>query len=134
MKTFTKLTALFLAIILSTGSVLSQDSKKLVGTWGGDATLQTQTMPNMLTMKITKKEDKLTGTMTDQYGTMTDAPLKEIKFKNDSLLFKIEIITPSGATFTLIFKMKITEDKMEGTLEIPEIQDTGTWTAARKEE
>ena len=134
MKTFTKLNIILLVVILSTGYVFSQDKKNLVGTWEGDATLESQTMPNTLTLTMEIKEDKLSGNISGQYEVLTNTPLKNIIYKNDSLLFKLEVETPSGGAFSLVFKLKVTNDKMEGTLDVPEIQDKGTWVATRKKE
>ena len=132
MKTFKKLSILLIAIILSTSCVFSQDKKKLVGIWEGDATLESQPAPNTLTLTMEIKEEKLSGYISDQFGIFADTPLEEINFKNDSLSFKLAVSSPSGGSLSLLFKMKVTSDEMKGTYVIPEIKDKGTWTAARK--
>jgi hypothetical protein len=132
MRTFTRLTVILLSIILSTNFVFSQDKKIIVGTWEGDATLQSQPQPNTLTLKMELKEEKLSGNISGQFGVLANTPLKEIKFENDSLSFKLEVAAPNGGIFTLVFSLIVKDDKMEGDLEVREFQDKGTWAATRK--
>ncbi|MFC1725295.1 hypothetical protein ACFL4T_06685 [candidate division KSB1 bacterium] len=134
MKTLVRTLLVLLSLILLTGTAFTQGKDKLIGTWEGEATLQSQPQPNTLTLKMEMIEEKLSGNISGQFGMLVNTPLNEIKFKNDSLSFKLELASPSGGTFTLVFKMEVKADEMEGELEVPELNDSGIWTAVKKKE
>ncbi len=70
--------------------------------------------------------------MTDQYGTMNQAPISEITLDQGTLSFSVSVAGPGGAQFNLKFKMKVSGDAMKGELEVPEMGAKGTWEAAKK--
>jgi len=121
------------ALLLFAGISLSaQKPADMVGTWSGLATLESESAPNELVLVLELKDGKLTGHMTDQFGTMSQAPVKEITLDQGTLNFSLSIAGPGGAQITVKFKMKVTGDAMKGELEIPEMSAKGTWEAAKK--
>ncbi|MFC1724472.1 hypothetical protein ACFL4T_02515 [candidate division KSB1 bacterium] len=126
-----RLTILLLSFTLMSGYSFSPEKIDITGTWEGESTLESQVNPNNLILKMVKEDNALKGNITDQYGVFNNTPLKEIKFKGDSLSFNLELAA-GGGTIKLIFRMKVKGDKMEGKLEIPSMGDRGTWAAVRK--
>ncbi len=118
---------LFAALTLS-----AQKPADLEGTWLGPATLEGMSEPNDFTLVLEIKDGKLEGRITDQYGTMNDSPIEEIKLEAGEFSFSVMGMGPGGQEIKLVLKMKIDGDTMKGTLEIPDMGMNGTWEAAKQ--
>jgi len=131
MKIKAKLTILLAAVMLAVISMSAQKPSDLVGTWVGEATVEGEADPNELTLVLELKDGKLSGKMTDQYGTMNETQVDEISLEQGVFSFSIQAELPGGA-LTIAFKMKVTGDSMEGELSIPDMGVTGKWEATRQ--
>jgi hypothetical protein len=122
---------IFSALILFTGlGLMAQKPAELVGTWGGEATLDIETEPNYLTLVLELKDGKLAGHMTGEYGTLDESPLSEITLEDGVFGFMVMASGPGGGEVAIKFKMKVSKDAMEGTLDIPDMGASGTWEAS----
>jgi len=74
---------IFLALILFAGmSITAQKPAELVGTWGGESTLDMEPEPNVLTLVLELKDGKLAGHMTGEFGVLYESPLIEVTLEN----------------------------------------------------
>ena len=103
----------------------------MVGTWTGTATLEGEAEPNDLTLVLELKEGVLTGHMSDQFDTMIETPIADAKLEKDVFTFSIDI-DAGGMTMTVTFEMKVEENTMKGTLEVPDMGASGTWEATKQ--
>jgi len=132
MKCAAKFAGMAALMLLTSLSLSAQKPADMVGTWSGLATLDVTSEPNELTLVLELKEGKLAGQITDQYGTMNQAPIKEITLDKGTLSFSASVAGPGGEQVTLKFKMKVSGEAMKGVLEVPEMGAKGTWEAAKK--
>jgi hypothetical protein len=90
--------------------------------------------PNELTLVMEQAEDALKGHMTGQYGTLTEAPLSDIKLEGAVFSFKVMAIGPSGDEIAITFKLDVDvkNGSMKGTLEIPDMGMSGAWEASKQ--
>lgn len=131
MKINTRL-ALFLALGLCVSiSLIAQKPADLVGTWIGIGTLEGMG-DNELTLVLELKEGKLAGHMTDQFESLSESPISEIKLEEGVFSFSVFAMGPEGQEFSCAFKMKVDGDSMEGELDIPAMGMSGTWEATRQ--
>lgn len=126
-----------LALILSLGLCLTinltaQKLTDMAGAWVGLATLEGMAEANELVLVLELKEGNLVGHMTDQYGTMSESPIDEIKLEDGVFSFSAVGMGPGGQELTLIFKMNVDGDSMDGTLEIADMGMNGTWEATKQ--
>jgi len=126
-----------LALILSLGlcltiSLTAQKPVDMIGTWVGLSTLEGMAEANELVLVLELKEGNLVGHMTDQYGTMSESPIDEIKLEDGVFSFSAVGMGPGGQELTLIFKMNVDGDSMDGTLEIADMGMNGTWEATKQ--
>lgn len=132
MKTKKKL-GLFLALgLFAALNLTAQKPTDMVGTWMGPATLEGMAESNDFILVLELKEGKLSGHMTDQYGTMNESPIEEIKLEEGVFSFTVKGTGPGGQGITLILKMNVDGDSMEGTLEIADMGMNGTWEAKKQ--
>ena len=127
-----KLCILTVLIFVSGLGLNAQKPAELAGTWGGDATLDMEAEANFLTLTLELKEGKLSGHMTGEYGTLDASPLSEIRLEDSVFSFKVMAAGPGGGEIGITFKMKVSGDSMEGTLEIPDMGASGTWEAKKQ--
>ena len=122
----------FILILLScfAAGLMAQKPADLVGTWLGEADFGLAE-PHELTLVLKLKEGKLSGHMTDQYGTMENAPIENIKLEEGVFSFSVQGKGPEGETITLFFKMNVEGSSMKGTLEIPDMGLSGSWEATK---
>ncbi len=113
-------------------NLTAQKPADVQGPWFGPATLEGMAEPNDFTMVLEMKEGKLTGHMTDQYSTMNETPIEEIKLEGGVFSFSVKAMGPGGQEITLVLKMNIEGDSMKGTLEIPEMGMNGAWEASKQ--
>ncbi len=126
-----------LALILALGlcltfNLMAQKPAEMAGTWTGLATLEGMAEANEMVLVLELKEGNLAGHMTDQYGTMSESPIDEIKLEGGVFSFSAMAMGPGGQEITLIFKMNVDGDSMEGTLEIADMGMNGTWEATKQ--
>ena len=127
----TRTIAVALAVLACLGlAANAQKPADLVGTWVGQATLENVDSPNTLTLVLEIKEGKLEGGMTDEYGTVNDK-ISEIVLEKDAFTFKVPVSGPQGARGTILFKMKVSEKTMKGTIEILEFGMNGAWESTK---
>jgi hypothetical protein len=123
-------------LILSLGLCLSinlaaQKPADMVGTWVGMATLEGMDEPDEFTLVLEIEGESLKGHLTDQYGTLDEAPLEEIKLEDGKFSFSVKGTAPDGQEFTMVLDMDVEGDSMKGTLEIPGF-GTGAWEATKQ--
>jgi hypothetical protein len=132
MKFKTRLTLLLALGLCLAVTLFSQKPADMQGTWAGLATLEGMADPNELVLVLELKEGKLSGHMTDQYGTMNESPIDEIKIEDGVFHFSVAGMGPGGQEITLAFKMDVDGDSMEGTFEIADMGMNGTWEATKQ--
>lgn len=132
MKTSTRFALIFALGLCVSVNLLAQKPSDMVGTWVGDATLEGMAEPNEFTLVLDLKEGELSGHMTDQYGSMSEAPISDTKLEEGIFSFSVIGIGPSGEELKLILKMNVDGDSMKGTLEIPDLGMNGSWEAAKQ--
>jgi hypothetical protein len=113
-------------------NLVAQKPEGLVGTWAGPATLEGMGGSNEFVLVMELKEGNLTGHLTDQFGTASETPIDKIKLENGVFSFSVVGRGPGGEEITLLLKMNIDGESMEGTLEIEEMGMTGTWEATKQ--
>ena len=126
-----------IALILILGMCVSlgwavQKQADMVGKWSGLATLEGMDDANELVLVLTMEEGALKGHMTDQYGTMTEAPISEVGLEEGVFSFSVKGFGPNNTEITLTFKMEVDGDSMTGTLEVPDLGMSGAWEASRQ--
>ena len=126
-----------LAIILAVGlcaafTLTAQKPADMVGTWVGLATLEGMDEPNEFTLVLEMKEGKFGGHLTDQYGTMSESPIEDIKLEDGTFSFSVKGMGPGGQEITLVLKMEVEGEYMKGTLEIPDFGMNGAWEATKQ--
>jgi hypothetical protein len=124
-------------LILALGLVAAlpltaQKPADMQGTWSGPATLEGMSDSNDFTLVLELKEGKLEGRISDQYNTLSDSPIDEIKLETEEFSFSVMGMGPGGQEIKLVLKMKIDGDSMKGTLEIPDMGMNGTWEATKQ--
>jgi hypothetical protein len=126
-----------LTLLLAVGlfvslGLLAQETKDMVGTWVGSATLEGMGDPNELTLVLELKDGELTGHMSDQFDTMTESPISDVELGEGTFKFSTYAIGPGGGNLTLIFTMKVDGDSMTGVLEVPDMGVNGEWEATKQ--
>lgn len=134
MKITTRLGFILALGLLATLSLAAQKPADLKGTWIGPATLEGMDDSNDFTLVLELKEGKLAGHMTDQYGTMNESSIDEIKLEEGVFSFSVKGMGPGGQEITLILKMNVEGDSMKGTLEIADMGMNGAWEATKQKE
>lgn len=132
MKFKTRLTLILTLGLCLILNLTAQKPADMAGTWVGLATLEGMAEPNEFTLVLELKEGKLAGHMTDQYGTMDEAPIDEIKLEEGVFSFSVVGMGPGGQEITLILKMSVDGDSMNGTLEIADMGMNGAWEATKQ--
>jgi hypothetical protein len=113
-------------------NLLAQKPADMEGTWSGLATLEGMAEPNELVLVLEQENGKLAGHMTDQYGTMNESPIDEIELADGMFHFSVKGMGPNAEEITILFKMQVDGDSMEGTLEIADMGWNGTWEATKQ--
>ena len=117
--------------VVVVGMSVAQKPPDLVGTWEGEATLEGEAEPNVLTLVLELKEGELQGHMTDQFDTMFEAPISETNLEDGTFSFSV-LLDAGGQSAEVLFTMKVDGDSMEGSLEIPDMGMPGTWEATKQ--
>jgi hypothetical protein len=111
---------------------MAQKPADMAGTWVGLATLEGMADPNEFTLVMEMKDGKLAGHMTDQYESMSESPIDEIKLESGVFSFSVLATGPGGEEIKLVLKMNVEGDSMKGTLEIPDMGMNGAWEATKQ--
>ena len=126
-------TILLLAVgLLLAFNLLAQKPGDMVGTWIGEATLESEAEPNELTLILEMKDGNLAGNITGQYGTLNEAELKDIELGDGIFKFTVSAIGPGGGELAIVFEMKVEGETMKGTLDIPDMGLVGEWEAVKQ--
>ncbi len=131
MKVKTLVFIVSLGICLSI-NLMAQKPSDLAGTWVGLATLEGVDGPNEFTLILKMEGEILKGNMTDQYGTMNEAPIEEIILADGKISFSVKGMAPGGQEFTMVVQMKVEGDSMKGMLEIQGFGMNGAWEATKQ--
>lgn len=118
---------LFVALPLA-----AQKPADMVGTWVGPATLEGMSSSNDFTLILEMQDGKLKGQISDQYGSLNDAPIEEITLEGKMFGFSVKAVGPQGQEAKMVLKMEIDGDSMKGTLEIPDMGMNGAWEATKQ--
>jgi len=105
MKTSARFALIFALGLCVSANLLAQKPSDMVGTWVGDATLEGMSEPNEFTLVLELKEGELSGHLTDQYGSMSEAPISEVKLEDGVFSFSVVAIGPNSQELKLILKM-----------------------------
>ena len=132
MKLKTRLALILVLGLCLTINLTAQKPADMEGTWTGMATLEGMDEPNELVLVLGLKEGNLEGHMSDQYGTMNEASIDEINLEDGMFSFSVKGMGPGGQEITMLLKMNVDGDSMEGILEIPDMGMNGTWEATKQ--
>jgi hypothetical protein len=127
----TKWTLILALMVVTSFSLSAQKPADLVGTWKGEATLEGEADPNVLTLVLELKDGQLSGHMTDQYDSMAETPIDEVHLEDGTFVFSVNAVDGSQQ-FSLKFTMKVEGDSMKGKFEIPDMGMSGTWEATKQ--
>ena len=131
MKIKAKLMMLLAVAMLTAISMSAQKPSDLAGTWVGTATLEGVPQPNELTLVLELEDGKLAGKMTGEHGSLNETSIDEISLEKGVFSFSVQAEFPDGP-IKLVFKMKVTDNSMEGELTVPDMGMTGKWEATRQ--
>ena len=132
MKFKTRLTLILALGLCLTLNLTAQKPADMAGTWVGLATLEGMGGTNEFVLVMEMKEGNLAGHLTDQYGTVSETPIDKIKLDNGVFSFSVVGNGPSGEEITMLLKINVDGEAMEGTLEIEEMGMNGTWEATKQ--
>jgi len=125
------LSVTIIALFIS-APLFSQEKTDLSGTWTGGATFDNRPdMVNEISMVIAQKEGKLTGEIFDEFNSLVDTPVKNIKFEKGILTFDT-LVMLRGEEQSIKFKMTVKGMSMEGTITVPELDWKGKWKANKQ--
>ena len=127
----TKWTLVIALLVLTSFSLSAQEPADMVGTWEGEGTLEGEPDANVLTLVLKLEDGELSGHMTDQLGSMVEAPIDEVNLEDGTFSFTVYAGIGSGQ-FLSKLSMKVDGDSMEGKLEIPDMSMTGAWEATKQ--
>jgi hypothetical protein len=132
MRLGTKFALILLLGLFVALNLMAQKPSDMVGTWVGMATLEGMDEPNEFTLVLEMEGETLKGHLTDQYATLNEAPLEEIKLEDGMFSFSVKGMAPGGQEFTMVLEMDVEGDSMKGTLEIPGFGMNGAWEATKQ--
>jgi len=113
-------------------NLMAQKPADMAGTWAGPATLEGMAESNEFILVLELKEGNLTGHLTDQYGTVSETPIDKIVLENGVFSFSVVGSGPGGEEITLLLKMNVEGESMQGTLEIADMGMNGAWEATKQ--
>lgn len=109
-----------LLVVVVPGALLAQGKtgirpEELVGKW--ELVVEAEGMVINLVMQLALENGTLSGRMSDQYGTFSDAPLTELKLENDKLSFILTVASPpDGLIRPWTFELKFNGEEAEGAV------------------
>ena len=121
----------FSLMVLTSLVLCAQKPEDLVGTWVGEATVEAEPDPNVLTLVLKLEDGKLAGLMTDQYNSMIEVPIQDITLQNGVFNFSV-YADIGGGQLLLKFSMTLEGDSMKGKLDVPDMGMAGTWEASKQ--
>jgi hypothetical protein len=107
------------------------DYEKIVGTWALEMDFGGN--PFTLTLELKLQEGKLVGTMSDQMGILTNAPLSNVEFDGESFKADLKVPMPPDNTERLMkIEAKLAESKLEGAIQIVDFGMSTPFTGTKK--
>lgn len=124
-----------LAVVgLVAGSLAGQEAAskaKVLGSWDVEVSAEGQTY--YLSMKLVDENGAFAGTMSEQNGMITDAPLSSLAYDGTTLSFEFNSPTPpDGVSRLLQVSMTWAGDALEGSMTIPDLGMTIPAKATKK--
>jgi hypothetical protein len=121
-------------IVLAAGPLGAQEAvskAKVLGGWDVEVTAEGQSY--YLTMTLTEEEGAFAGTISEQNGMFTDAPMSSLDYDGQTLSFEFNSPTPpDGMTRLLQVSMAWAGDALEGSVTIPDLGMTVPAKAFKK--
>jgi len=136
MRIFGLVSALILASIAGGARAQDQSQAKtdygpIVGTWNLEVNAGEESYFLSLELRLT--EGKLEGGLSEVNGLFTNAALSNVEFDGETLKFDAAVPTPPDGVQRLIkTEAKIVENKLQGTLTVPEFSITVPLLGAKK--
>ena len=101
----------------------------LTGTWVGPA--ETPDGEDLITFVLTLTGNKVSGTLSDEFGFFNKTPIKNGKFEKNKISFESIVSTPDGE-LNVVMEGTVTGNTMKGIWELVETGETGSWSAKKK--
>ena len=101
----------------------------LTGSWAGS--VYAQEIEDLLTGEFKQENEKITGTLNTESGSLNNAVIKNGKMVNGKLYMETILTTPGGEE-TLIIKGTVKGKSISGDWQIPSSGETGTWKLSKK--
>jgi hypothetical protein len=99
------------------------EPSKIVGSWTIDVYAGEATYT--LGLVVTATDGQLAGRISESGGTFTDVALGDIFYDGETFRFSFMSPTPpDGASRTIKAEFKVGEDRMDGTLSVPDMDVT----------
>jgi len=108
----------------------SHETVNLSGTWTGEINIPGDGIDGM-TMTIEHVGQKFTGIISDEFGYLNKHPITDVKLKNNKLSYTTVISSLKGER-NVVVKGTVKTDIIDGTWEIPEFNESGTWKVKRQ--
>lgn len=102
----------------------------LTGTWVGPA--ETPDGSDQITCVLEHKDGKITGTLTDEMGYLSSAPITSAKLTGDNVYLETTVSTPDGS-MKLVLRGSLKGNTITGNWELPDTGETGPWKIVKKE-
>jgi len=121
-------------VVLVAGSALAQekpDLSKVVGTWKVE--VYAGNAAYYIDLSVTEASGQLAGTVSESMGSFTDVAISDIHY--DSVAFRFDFVAPTppdGMSRTVKADFKVGEDKMEGTITVPDLDVIADASAIRQ--
>jgi hypothetical protein len=106
--------AVFMLNLLASPAWAADD---LTGTWTGKITDPMGSHAISLQLKV--EGGKITGTLTGGPPTGEALPITEARLEGDQLSFKVKLQDPQGEDHLLVYKGKVTGNRIQGKHEAP---------------
>lgn len=98
--------------LLGAALSMAQDKAELLGTWKGLVMLNNGA-EDKLTLVFEENEGQLVGHVTDEFGLLANAPMKEMTLDKGEITFRLEINDTTGK-ITIHLEGTIEDGVMEG--------------------
>jgi hypothetical protein len=114
-----------LLVFILVGASPAQNQKKvdygpLVGTWALEVAVEDGFF--YLTLELSLTDGNLGGTLSEQNGIFSNAPLLNIEYNGEALKFDVKVPTPPDGLERLVkADIKLSPGKLEGMLVVPDL-------------
>lgn len=120
-----------LGLALGQAQTIMPDYGKILGTWSLEVNAGNEYYYLILELKLA--DGKLGGGLSEQNGMFKDSPLLEATFDGQILKFGVKVPTPpDGAERLVKADMKLIDNKLEGTINIQDLEMTAPVTGIKK--